>query len=95
MFHSYFHAKYMDNVDMVLGYPWMDSVGTINLNAEKKILKLLYKKKKITLQDISLSKSAKAKGVPDVVSTGTLEAILIDTSNDESMVTNIIDDTMA
>jgi hypothetical protein len=45
----------MDNVDIVLGYPWMQSVGTINLNIEKNILKLWYKKKKVTLQDISLT----------------------------------------
>ena len=53
--HSDFHAIDMDNVDIVLGYPWMQSVGTINLNVEKKFLKLWYKKKKVTLQDISLT----------------------------------------
>jgi hypothetical protein len=31
-------------------------VGTININVQKKFLKLWYKKKKITLQDVSLSK---------------------------------------
>jgi hypothetical protein len=44
--HSYFHAIDMDDVDIVLGYPWMDSVGTININVQKKFLKLWYKKKK-------------------------------------------------
>ena len=28
----YLNAIDMDNVDIVLGYPWMDSVGTININ---------------------------------------------------------------
>jgi UDP-2,3-diacylglucosamine pyrophosphatase LpxH len=53
---SYFHAIDMVDVDIVLGYPWMDSVGTININVKKMFLKLWYKKKKITLQDLSLSK---------------------------------------
>jgi hypothetical protein len=30
--HYDFHAIDMDNVDVVLGYPWMQSVGAINLN---------------------------------------------------------------
>ena len=54
--HSSFYAIYMDDVDVVLGYPWMDSIDTFNINLQKKFLKLWYKKKKITLQDISLSK---------------------------------------
>ena len=53
--HFDFHAIDMDNVDIVLGYPWMQSFGTINLNIEKKFLKLWYDKKKVTLQDISLT----------------------------------------
>jgi hypothetical protein len=47
--HSYFHATDMDDLDIVLGYPWIESVGTININVQKKFLKLWYKKKKITL----------------------------------------------
>jgi hypothetical protein len=47
--HSYFYAMDMDEVDIVLGYPWIESVGTININVQKKFLKLWYKKKKITL----------------------------------------------
>jgi hypothetical protein len=54
--HSYFYAIDMDDVDIVLGYPWIESVGTININVQKKFLKLWYKKNKITLQDVSLSK---------------------------------------
>ena len=47
--HSNFQAKDMDNVDMVLSYPWMDLVGTINLNVKNIFLKLWYKKNKLTL----------------------------------------------
>jgi len=54
--HGDFCASEMDNMDVVLGYPWMESVGTININVQKKFLKLWYKKKKITLQDISIHK---------------------------------------
>jgi len=54
--HDDFYTSEMDNMDVVLGYPWMESVGTININVQKKFLKLSYKKKKITLQDISINK---------------------------------------
>jgi hypothetical protein len=54
--HSNFYAMDMDEVDIVLGYPWIESVGTININVKKKFLKLWYKKKKITLQDVYLNK---------------------------------------
>ena len=47
--HSDFYAMDMDAVDIVLGYPWIESVGTININVKKKFLKLWYKKKKIIL----------------------------------------------
>jgi hypothetical protein len=54
--HSYFYVMDMDEVDIVLGYPWIESVGTININVQKKFLKFWYKKNKFTLQDVSLSK---------------------------------------
>ena len=57
----------------------MDSIGTININVQKKFLKLWYKKKKITLQDISLSKQ-------EEVSTRKLLVTPTDTSNEDSMV---------
>jgi hypothetical protein len=47
--HSYFYAIDMDDVDIVLGYSWMDSVDTININVQKNFLKLWYMKKLITL----------------------------------------------
>jgi hypothetical protein len=55
--HLYFYAMNMDEVDIVLGCPWIESVGTININVQNKFLKLWYKKKKITLQDVSLTKT--------------------------------------
>jgi hypothetical protein len=54
--HSYFYVMDMDEVDICLGYPWIESVGTINTNVKKKFLKFWYNKKKITLQDLSLNK---------------------------------------
>jgi hypothetical protein len=56
LLHSYFYVMYMDEVDIVLGYPWIESVGTININVQKNFLKLWYKNKKITLRDVSLNK---------------------------------------
>ena len=38
--HSNFYASDMANVDVVLGYPWMEEVDTININVQKKFLKL-------------------------------------------------------
>ena len=69
MLYSYFYAIGMDDVDIVLGYPWMDSVGTININAQKKNLKLSYKKNKIIMQDVSLSKKEGLTEVSKVVIT--------------------------
>jgi hypothetical protein len=53
--HLDFYVMDMDEVDIVLGYPWTESMGTININVQNKFLKLRDKKKKITLQDVSLS----------------------------------------
>jgi len=49
VFPSYFHAIDMDDLDIILGYPWMDLVGTININVKKKIMKIWYKKNNVTL----------------------------------------------
>ena len=77
--HSNFFAIDMDDVDVVLGYPWMDSIGTVNINVQKNFLQLWYKKNKITLQDISLSKQ-------EEVSTRKLFVAPTDTSDEDSMV---------
>ena len=91
--HSGFYALDMKDVDIILGYPWMDSIGTININVQKKFPKLWYKKKKVTLQDIPLSQLVASKVVHDIVSVGTLEVIPIDTSYDKSMEEDTKDDT--
>jgi hypothetical protein len=39
--HSYFYAMDIDEVDIVLGYPWIESMDTININVQKNFLKLL------------------------------------------------------
>ncbi len=57
----------------------MESVGTININVQKKFLKLWYKKKKITLQDISINKQVESKKVEAEDVTGT------DISDDEPL----------
>ena len=44
----------LDNSDIVLGSPWMETLGSFILNAKKKFLTFAYKKKKITLQDVNL-----------------------------------------
>ena len=49
MLHSNFHTLDMNSVDIVLGYPGMESVGIVNTNVQKKFMKLWYKKNKITL----------------------------------------------
>ena len=91
--HSDFYALDMKDVDIILGYPWMDSIGTIQINVQKKFLNLWYKKNKITLQYISLSQLVAPTVVHDVVSAGTLEVIPIDTLDDESMEADTTDDT--
>jgi hypothetical protein len=32
MLHSYFYVMDMDEVDIILEYPWIESMGTININ---------------------------------------------------------------
>ena len=40
--------------DIILGLPWIKTLGTFILNAEKKFLTFSYKKKRITFQDIRM-----------------------------------------
>jgi len=47
--HSCFSAMEINDVDVILGYPWMKSIGIVNINVENKFMKLWCKKKKITL----------------------------------------------
>jgi len=40
---------FCDNSDIILGSPWIESLGSVILNMKKKFLTFSYKKKKITL----------------------------------------------
>ena len=40
--------------DIILGLPWIKTLGTFILNAEKKFITFSYKKKRITFQDITM-----------------------------------------
>jgi hypothetical protein len=83
--HSYFYVMDMDEVDIVLGYPWIESVGTININVKKKFLKLWYKKKKITLQDVSLSKKdGPMEASTEVIAQSEVESEAESTERDEA-----------
>jgi hypothetical protein len=52
--HLEFHVIDMDVVDIILRYPWLELVVMVNINVKKNFMKIWYKKKRITLQDISL-----------------------------------------
>lgn len=84
--HSDLYALFMDGMDVVSRYPWMDLVDTVIVTVQKKFLKLWYKNKKITLQDISVSEKVETKEAQAERSTVT------DTSNDESLVEAIMED---
>ena len=75
----------MDGVDVVFGYPWMQSVGRVNINIVKNFSKLLYKNKKIALQDMSLVPQKETEKEHDEVFPREPIAAY-DTSNDESVV---------
>jgi hypothetical protein len=51
IFVSQFIVKSIDleDVDIVLGFDWMETLGTFFLNAQNKFLTFFYKKKRITL----------------------------------------------
>jgi hypothetical protein len=53
--------------DIILGSPWMETLGTFILNMKKKFLTFSYKKKKITLQDVTLeSDSVTSEDLKDI-----------------------------
>jgi hypothetical protein len=45
---------YEKEVDIILGSTWLETLGSLILNFEKKFLMFSYKKKKITLHDVSV-----------------------------------------
>ena len=36
--HSNFCVLDMDNMNIISGYPWMDSIGIVNINVQKKLM---------------------------------------------------------
>lgn len=62
------------NVDIVLGYPWMKSLGIININAKKKI-ETMVQERKITLQDVSCIKQEEPKKALATIATRNLVVI--------------------
>ena len=75
----------MDEVDIVLRYSWIESVGTININVQKKFLKLWYRKKKITLQDVSLSKKdGPMEASKEIIAQSKVESEAESTEGDEA-----------
>jgi hypothetical protein len=62
--HSNFHAIDRDDVDIIL--------DTVNINLQKKFMKLWYKKEKITFQDISLIKQQGPEAEHEEVIVGTV-----------------------
>jgi hypothetical protein len=63
-------SMYQDNVDIILGSTWVDTLGTFIFNTRRKFLTFSYKKKKITLQDITM------KSIPEAPSSEDLRDIL-------------------
>jgi hypothetical protein len=45
---------YKKEIDIILGLPWFEKLGTFILNMEKKFLVFPYKKKMMTFQDITM-----------------------------------------
>ena len=45
---------YLNEVDIILGSPWMETLGSVILNMKKKFLTFSYKKKQLTLKDVSM-----------------------------------------
>ena len=43
-----------DKVDIILGSPWLDTLGTFMFNTRKKFLTFDYKKKNASFQDVTL-----------------------------------------
>ena len=56
----------MGGVYIILEHPWMKSIGTININAQNYFMNLSYKKKKIRLHDIYVTKKEGPKVAHEV-----------------------------
>jgi hypothetical protein len=61
IFESQFIVKSIDLEDVYtfLGFDWMETLGMLFINAQKKILTFFYKKERITSQDFTMESSTK------------------------------------
>jgi hypothetical protein len=57
---------YEDNVDIILGSTWVDTLGTFIFNTRRKFLTFSYKKKKITLHDATMKSISEAPSSEDL-----------------------------
>jgi hypothetical protein len=57
---------YQDNVDIILGSTWVDTLGTFIFNTRRKFLTFSYKKKKFTLQDATMKSISEAPSSEDL-----------------------------
>ena len=57
---------YQDNVDIILGSNWVDTLGTFIFNTRRKFLTFSYKKKKFTLQDATMKSISEAPSSEDL-----------------------------
>jgi hypothetical protein len=54
------------DIDIILGSTWLETLGTFILNMKKKFLTFSYRKKKITLQDITMRSCSVAPSSEDL-----------------------------
>ena len=57
------------NIDIILGSPWVQTLGTFILSTKKKFLTFSYKKKKkkkITLQNVKMKPCSKVPSLEDL-----------------------------
>jgi hypothetical protein len=60
-------SLWSDDGDILLGSPWIETLGSFILNTRNKFLTFSYKKKKITLQDVKLdSDPVTSKDLKDI-----------------------------
>jgi hypothetical protein len=59
-------SMYQGSVDIILGSTWVDTLGTFIFNTRKKFLTFSYKKKKTTLQDVTMKSISEAPSSEDL-----------------------------
>jgi hypothetical protein len=57
---------YQGDVDIILSSTWVDTLGTFIFNTRRKFLTFSYKKKKITLQDVTMKSISEAPSLKDL-----------------------------